>query len=158
MEDLIMNEFEKTNSKPSHIIMLRNLRNGLFRNLNPKEVDAAYAAINSLIDKQYINYEKNSDILRLTELGYAQLYKNSKSIEQIAQLILKAFERQSSKAGDMIMMNNISHNLLQKLNPVEQDIFNDSINKLINDGLITYEDSHLACLRLTEKGYEGLYN
>ncbi|MFZ4863967.1 hypothetical protein ACL9RF_17480 [Sphingobacterium sp. Mn56C] len=159
MEELIMAEFEKTNSKPTHILMMRSLNFGLFKNLNPKQRQEADIAIQSLIEKQYVTYENGSgsDCLRLTDLGFAQLYKNSKNTEQIGKLVMNAFEKQHSKSGHIVMMRNINHNILQKLNPVEGNLFADAINSLIEQGLITYEQEPVECLRLTYKGYEQLY-
>ncbi|MBL6448204.1 hypothetical protein JMN32_17955 [Fulvivirga sp. 29W222] len=56
MEDLIMAEFEKTNSKPSHVLMMRNLNHSLFRMLNPKQKDEIEPSINRLIDKGFVAY------------------------------------------------------------------------------------------------------
>jgi len=159
MEELIMAEFEKTNSKPTHILMMRSLNFGLFKNLNPKQRQEADVAIQSLIDKQYVTYENGggSDCLRLTDLGFSQLYRNSKTTEQIGKLVMDAFEKQHSKSGHIVMMRNINHSILQKLNPVEVNLFVDAVNNLINQGLITYEQEPMECLRLTDKGYKELY-
>ena len=70
---------------------------------------------------------------------------------------MREFERQNSKAGHILMMNNLNFGLIQNLNPVEKDLFVQAVNNLINKELITYEKESPECLRLTDKGYETLY-
>ena len=160
MENLILNEFEKQNSKAGHIIMLQRLNFGAFQKLNPKQRDQIEPAINNLIDKGYITYEDGKsgpECLRLTELGYKQLYSNSYSTEQIESLIMKEFEKQNSRPGHILMIKNLNFGLFQKLNPKEREKLDDAINNLINKEYITYESGSLECFRLTEIGYETLY-
>jgi hypothetical protein len=160
MEELILQQFEKQNSKAGHILMMRNLQFGLFQKLNPKQQAEAENAINSLIEKGYIVYEDGKsgpECIRLTDIGFNQLYKNSKSIVDIENLIMKEFEKQHSKAGHILMMKNLNFGLLQNFNPIEKDLFEPAVNNLISKELITYESGSPECLRLTEKGYETLY-
>ena len=158
-----MAEFEKQNSKVGHVLMIKNLRFGLFQKLNPKQEVEALKAIDSLIEKRFITLEgrsTSSECLKLTELGYNSLYQNSKNTDNIQSMILEAFEKQKSKAGHILMLKNLNIGLFQKLNPVEKELVNDAIGKLIEKGFIKYEDgsSGLECLRLTELGFENLYN
>lgn len=160
MEDLIMSQFEKQNSKIGDIVMVRNLNFGILKGLNPKQQEEAVNSINNLINKGYITYEKDSlECLRLTELGFQSLYKNSKSTDDLEKLILNAFEKQNSRANDILMMRNLNHTLFQKLNPIEKYLIEDAVNNLQDKGFVKYEDgsSGLECLRLTELGYENLY-
>ena len=54
-------------------------------------------------------------------------------------------------------MRNINNSLLYQLNPEEQKQCLEVINNMIASGFCTYEKDTLECLRLTDKGYEGLY-
>ena len=160
MEELIMSQFEKQNSKVGDILMMRNLNNGILRTLNPKQQDEAINAINSLIDRQFVTYEKgNLECLRLTELGFKSLYKNSKTTSDIEKLILDAFEKQNSRANHILMIKNLNHTIFQNLNPIEKQLIEDAVNNLENKGFVKYEDASSGpeCLRLTELGYENLY-
>ena len=155
-----MSQFEKQNSKTGDILMMRNLNNGIFRTLNPKEQDEAENTINSLIDKGFITYEKSAlECLRLTELGFNSLYKNSKSVDDIEKLILNAFEKQKARANHILMIRNLNHSVFQNLNPIEKSLIEDAINNLQTKGFVVYEDgsSGVECLRLTDLGYDNLY-
>ena len=155
-----MSQFEKQNSKVGDILMMRNLNNGILRTLNPKQQDEAINAINSLIDRPFVTYEKgNLECLRLTELGFKSLYKNSKTTSDIEKLILDAFEKQNSRANHILMIKNLNHTIFQNLNPIEKQLIEDAVNNLENKGFVKYEDASSGpeCLRLTELGYENLY-
>ena len=160
MEDLIMSQFEKQNSKVGEIILMRNLRNGILQKLNPKQQDEAINAINILIDKNFVTYEEgNLECLKLTELGFTSLYQNSKSTAEIEKLILTAFENQNSRANNILMIRNLNHTIFQNLNPIEKNLVEKAVNNLQNKGFVTYEDASAGpeCLRLTELGFENLY-
>lgn len=160
MEKLILNEFEKINAKPNEIIMMRAIRNSLMQKLNPKQQEELINEINSLITDGYIVYEdgKNGpECLRLTEAGFQTLYVNSKSVEEIEGLIMRQFEKQRSRAGDILMMRNLSFGLLRELNPVEANLFEDAINMLLKKNFVTYETDRIECLKLTELGFNSLY-
>lgn len=153
-----MSQFEKQNSQTGGVIMMRVLNNGILRTLNPKQQDEAINTINSLIEREFITYEKNHDCLRLTEVGFQSLYKNSKSSNDIEKLILNAFERQNSRSNDILIIRSLNHTIFKNLNPIEKNLIEDAVNNLINKGFIKYEDkSGPDCLRLTELGYENLY-
>lgn len=155
-----MSQFEKQNSKTGDIIMMRSLNNGILLKLNPKQQDEAINSINNLIDKEFITHEEgNLECLRLTELGFNSLYKNSKSAHDIEKLILNAFEKQNSRADHILMIRNLNHTIFQNLNPIEKSLIGEAINNLESKGYVTYEDasSGIECLRLTELGYENIY-
>ena len=155
-----MSQFEKQNSKVGDIIMMKSLNNGILRNLNPKQQEGAINSINSLIDREYITYEKDGlECLRLTELGFRSLYIGSKTTSDIEELILKAFEKQNSRANHILMIKNLNHTIFQNLNPIEKILIEDAVNNLQSKGFVIYEDasSGLECLRLTDLGYENLY-
>lgn len=157
MEKLIMNEFSKTNSKAGHVIMMRNIHFELAKNLNPKQKDDLYNSIESLISKGFIIYEESSEFLRLTEDGYRTLYKNSKTLEEIENLIMNEFEKQNSRVNDFLLDRNLRFDLLQNLNPIEAELFEVAITSLISKGFVTYEEGRISGLRLTEIGYNSLY-
>lgn len=162
MEELILQEFEKANSRANHILMLRNLNFGLLKNMNPKQKEEFEPAANNLIKKGLITYEdatSGPECLRLTELGFESLYKNSLSVEQIETLILNKFKQQNSKSGHIIMLKNLNFGLMNTFNPKEKELFEPAVNSLIQNGFITYEgtNSPTECLRLTDLGYEKLY-
>jgi hypothetical protein len=162
MEELILNEFEKANCKPTHILMMRNFNFGLLKNMNPKQKEQFALAVQSLIDKGFVTYEdatSGPECLRLTELGFENLYSNSLSVEQIETLVLKEFEQQNSKSGHILTMKNLNFGLLSTFNPKEKELFAPAVNNIIEQGFITYEreNSPMECLRLTDLGYEKLY-
>ncbi len=81
-----------------------------------------------------------------------------KSKEQIQELVFDQFRDANCRAGQIIMMRSVNLLIYQKLNPKEQDIFSDSVNELIEKGYIIYQSNGPECLRLTEKGYERIYD
>lgn len=160
MEDLIMELFEKQNSRIGHILMIKNLNFGLFQKLNPKQKDEANIALSTLIEKEFITYEDGTngpECIRLTELGFNNLYKNSKTTLDIENLIMKEFEKQNSRAGHILIIKNLNFGLFQSLNPIEKELIEQAVNNLITKELITYENDKLECLKLTDKGYKTLY-
>lgn len=157
MEELIMNEFSKTNSKPGNVIMMRTINLVLAKNMNPKQKDDVYNSLENLISKGYIIYEESPGFLRLTEEGYKTLYKNSRSLEEIESLIMYQFEKQNLRANDFLIDRILQLNLLQNLNPIEVELFAPAVDSLINKGFIIYEEGRINGLRLTEIGYNSLY-
>lgn len=83
-----------------------------------------------------------------------------KSKEDIQEIILDQFRKSNSRPNHVVMMNFFKNVLIRKLNPKEQDLFNDAANGLVSEGYITYEDgsSGPACFRLTQKGYDRIYD
>lgn len=76
IKNLIMQHFEETNSKPSHIIQERWITQTLVPSLNPKERELVNPAIQQLIDNGYITFENKNGMncLVLTQTGYDTLY------------------------------------------------------------------------------------
>ncbi|MFN8238585.1 MAG: toll/interleukin-1 receptor domain-containing protein [Chitinophagales bacterium] len=62
------------------------------------------------------------------------------------------------KKGEIVPMRTFRFGLLTKLNPKEKEIFSTVINGLIFTGYITYEPDGLECIRLTEQGYDYIYD
>jgi hypothetical protein len=95
---------------------------------------------------------------------YSNLYTTSKSElsmkskSQLQELVLDYFRKTNSRSGHVILMNVLRHNLLHKLNPKEQELFVTAVNELIEKGYLLYEKDSPECLRLTEKGYDRIYD
>ena len=77
--------------------------------------------------------------------------------EQLKQEILHVFENRNCRPNDIIMMRYWRFTFLPRLNPKEQDLFTSAVNDLIDEGKLIYEKGPLECLRLTEHGYDELY-
>lgn len=73
------------------------------------------------------------------------------------EFIKNLFRQAKCKPGHIVPMRTINNSLLNRLNPEEQKQCIDVINNMIESGFCTYEKDKLECLRLTDKGYEGLY-
>ncbi len=84
-----------------------------------------------------------------------------KNMEQrYKEIVWDAFRRTNSRAGHILFMRTFRMGAMRGLNPEEQKQFIDTLNDMINLGLISYEsgDGGMDLLRLTEKGYEELYD
>lgn len=81
-----------------------------------------------------------------------------KNERQIAELIFGIFRVAKCKVGDIVMMRSIQFSLLDKLNPKEKDLFDIVFVGLQIMGYYTYEKNSPACLRLTQKGYDYIYD
>ena len=73
------------------------------------------------------------------------------------EFIKNLFRQAKCKPGHIVPMRTINHSLINRLNPEEQKQCIDVINNMIKSGFCIYEKDKLECLRLTDKGYEGLY-
>lgn len=56
------------------------------------------------------------------------------------------------------MMRTFRFGIELKLNPIEKDMYYCVLTGLINLNYVTYEAQNLECLRLTEKGYNYIYD
>ena len=75
LEDEIMNRFPH-HCKVGDIIRVPSLWIDLKKELNPKEYDLMLDIINSLIDSEYISYEKAPiECLRLKQKGFDYIYR-----------------------------------------------------------------------------------
>jgi hypothetical protein len=81
-----------------------------------------------------------------------------KSKTEIQELVLDLFRNTNSKPNHIIMMRTVTFSIYHKLNPKEQEIFSPAINELIEKEYLTYQKSKPECLRLTEKGYDRIYD
>lgn len=76
---------------------------------------------------------------------------------EMAEWILDFFRRSNVGTGQIVMLRNVQNKLLD-LNPKERDLFTPVANELIENGYFTYEEGTLQCLRLTQKGFDYIYN
>lgn len=81
-----------------------------------------------------------------------------KNEREIAELIFDKFRAAKCKAGHIVMFRVLQFNLIDKLNPKEKELFFIVFNGLIFTGYFTYENTSPECIRLTEKGYDYIYD
>ncbi|MBP9991469.1 MAG: hypothetical protein KBT27_04790 [Prevotellaceae bacterium] len=156
LKDLIMNEFRKLKCKEGECLPFRNLQFGLFNSLNPKEKDLVEDALNSLHNEGLLEYKENKpDALFLTKKGFDGLY-SCRSDEELSQLIMSLFSKSNLGVGQGFMFRTLEMNVIQELNPVEQDQIMVVLNKLIADNIISIDsDNHFLCL--CPKGFDMIY-
>lgn len=76
---------------------------------------------------------------------------------EMAEWILDFFRRAKVAVGQIVMFRNLQF-AQQQLNPKERSLFLTVINELLEHGYFTFEQEPIQCLRLTEKGYEYIYD
>lgn len=158
LKQLIMQQFERQNCKPNHVIPMRFWRNAFLSSLNPKDQDMFVDAVNDLISEGKIIYEPDGlECLRLTEIGYNSLFQNSKSTADIEEDIMDMFRRGNYRVGQVILMRVILNTYYSNLNPKEQTLFVPAINSLIDKRYIYYLESSPESLRLEQAGYDYIY-
>lgn len=81
-----------------------------------------------------------------------------KTERELAELIFDAFRATNSKTNHIVMMRTIRFGIYQKLNPKEQEIFFKVLNGLIFTEYITYQQESPEVIRLTQKGYDYIYD
>jgi hypothetical protein len=81
-----------------------------------------------------------------------------KTVKDIQEIILDQIRKTNSRAGHIVMMRVFHFSVVPKLNPKEQDLFQEAAKDLIDQGILDYEKTSPECLRLTGKGFENLYN
>ena len=77
---------------------------------------------------------------------------------ELAELIFDKFRASNCKTNEIVMMRNIRFGVIDKLNPKEKEIFDAVLNGLIFTGYYTYHSDSPECIRLTEKGYDYIYD
>ncbi len=80
-----------------------------------------------------------------------------KKERELAELIFDTFRASNCKTNEIVMMRSIRLGVIAKLNPKEKEIFFTVFNGLIFTGYFTYEKTSPECIRLTEKGYDYIY-
>jgi len=78
-------------------------------------------------------------------------------MNNIEALIKQAFKVDNSKPNHAFDERWLKREILEKLNPKEQELVNPAIDNLVKEGFITIEDRRGNCMVLTQKGYEELY-
>lgn len=81
-----------------------------------------------------------------------------KKERELAELIFDTFRESKCKKNQIVIMRKINLIIYPKLNPKEQETFCTVLGGLIFTGFFTYENDKLECLRLTEKGYDYIYD
>ena len=76
---------------------------------------------------------------------------------EMAEWILDFFRRAKVAVGQIVMFRNLQF-AQQQLNPKGRSLFLTVINELLEHGYFTFEQEPIQCLRLTEKGYEYIYD
>lgn len=75
----------------------------------------------------------------------------------LAEMIFDAFRQTRCEVGHVVMMRTFRFGVALKLNPVERDKYFSALSAIINLQYAKYEE-HPECLRLTEKGYDYIYD
>lgn len=81
-----------------------------------------------------------------------------KNERELAELIFDTFRASNCKNNEIVMMRSIRFGVIDKLNPKEKEMFFTVLNGLIFTGYYTYEKDSPECIRLTEKGYDYIYD
>lgn len=76
---------------------------------------------------------------------------------EMAEWILDFFRKAKVEVGQIVMFRNLQF-AQQQLNPKERSLFLSVMNELLEHGYFTFEQEPLHCLRLSDKGYEYIYN
>lgn len=76
---------------------------------------------------------------------------------EMAEWILDFFRRAKVAAGQIVMFRNLQF-AQQQLNPKERSLFLSVMNELLEHDYFTFEQEPLQCLRLSEKGYNYIYD
>lgn len=76
---------------------------------------------------------------------------------EMAEWILDFFRKAKVEVGHIVMFRNLQF-AQQQLNPKERSLFLSVMNELLEHDYFTFEQEPIQCLRLTEKGYEYIYD
>lgn len=118
------------------------------------------------------NFQVGMTNLELTDKGKSIIYKHKSYlkymeeenrregliINKLQEIIFDQFRKTNSRAGHIVAIRIFRHAILPKLTPPEQDKFQVAANDLIDKGFITYENDSIECFRLTDKGYQRIYD
>lgn len=82
-----------------------------------------------------------------------------KTERELAELIFDKFREQKCKTGQIIPLKSIKYDkFIMNLNPIERDLFYKVLNDLQYTEYYDYEKDLGEILRLTEKGYQYIYD
>lgn len=160
IEDFLFELFRESNCKAGHILPMRNVRDRLREQLNPKEEEQLKEILQRQIEEGYYTYESDSlgGCLRLTQKGFDHIYLNhTKSIRQLEEIIFCLFRESRCKVGHSVPMQTLSTRILGKLNPKEEVLLREILGKHIEEGYYTCESEPLECFKLTQKGFDHIY-
>ena len=156
LKDAIMHQFERQNLKTNEVIPMNFWNHTFLRSLNLVEQDIFADCVNELQAEGKLIYEPDRmGYLRLTQLGMKDLYKNSKTIQDIEDDIMDIFRRGKCRVGQGLMIRNLG-SYIRSLNPVESVLFNDAVNSLIAKQYIRINQEQ-DFLFLEEAGYNYIY-
>lgn len=83
----------------------------------------------------------------------------SKKKQELAEMFLDMFRMLNCRPGRGFMERNLQSQLLDKLNPVEKDSFNEVFNELYTNGYFEVDLSKvIPFYKLTQKGYDYIYD
>lgn len=82
-----------------------------------------------------------------------------KTERELAELIFDKFREQKCETGQVILLKSIKYDkFIMNLNPIEKDLFYKILDELQYTGYYIYEKKLGEILRLTEKGYQYIYD
>lgn len=81
-----------------------------------------------------------------------------KNERQIAELIFDKFRSAKCKTNEIVLFRSIRFGLIDKLNPKEKELFDKVFIGLQALDYFTYEKDGLESIRLTQKGYDYIYD
>ena len=76
---------------------------------------------------------------------------------EMAEWILDFFRRAKVASGQIVLFRNLQF-AQQQLNSKERSLFLSVMNELLEHGYFTFEQEPIQCLRLSEKGYNYIYD
>lgn len=160
LKQVITQEFEKQKLDANGIIMMRYWYHTFVPSLpTPKDEDLFASAVNELIDEGKLIYESGRlECLRLTNVGVMDLYKHSKSVQNIEEDILNYFRRSKLRANHSMPMRTFELGYYLELNPIEKGRFADAVNDLIAKKYLVYQKERPSSLILTQLGEDYIYS
>lgn len=159
-KEIVLNKFVQNNCREGHVITIRDLRFSVMINMTKEEQNDFIDSINSLIQDGLITYEADRpgmEVLRLTQNGYDKIYPPANKVN-VAKKIMDIFKNQHIEVGQVVTFRYIDFNFFSKLNPKEQDVFEEVCNKLIAAQWIEYKNKGIECLMLLQRGYDFIYH
>ena len=160
IEDFFFELFRETNCKVGHSVLMRNVRQRVRERLNPKEEELLDKILQRQIEEGYYTYESEPlECLKLTQKGFDHIYLNhTKSVRQLEEIIFGLFRESRCKVGHTVLMRTLRTRIRGKLNPKEEVLLDEILDKHIEEGYYTYESGPLGeCLKLTQKGFDHIY-
>ena len=160
IEDFFFELFRESNSKVGHSVLMRNVRRRIREQLNPKEEEQLEEILQRQIEEGYYTYESGPlECFKLTQKGFDHIYLNhTKSICQLEEIIFDLFRESRCKVGHIVLMRTLVTRIRGKLNPKEEVLLTEILDKHIEEEYYTYESGPLGeYLKLTQKGFDHIY-